>query len=164
VVEHGGADGRDLGPETLADLRHLPRNVGEAVAEGAEVEGRPADEQDLPAASPDSGDRRRYVSEPTGDVVGLGRGDDVDEVVRKAAPFGRPRFGGANVEPPVTAIESTLTISAPRRSAIRIPREVFPAAVGPARNQQSSPSSGRDAAPEHARVGGVFPGVPGKEP
>ena len=85
----------------MTDLRHLPRNVGEAVAKGAEVEGRPADEQDLPAASPDSGDRRGDVSEPTGDVVGLGRGDDVDEVVRKAAPFGRPRFGGADVEPPV---------------------------------------------------------------
>ena len=101
VVEHGGADGLDLGPEPLANLRHLPRNVGEAVTEGAEVEGRPADEEDLPAAGPDPGDRRGYVREPAGDVVGLGRGDDVDEVVWHPAPFGRPRLGGADVEPPV---------------------------------------------------------------
>ena len=101
VVEHGGADGRDLGPETLADLRHLPRNIGEAVPQGPQVERRSPDEQDPPAARPDAGDRRGHIGEPAGDVVRLRRGDDVDEVVRHLPPFSRPRLGGADVEPAV---------------------------------------------------------------
>ena len=96
-----GADGRDLGPETLADLRHLPRNIGEAVPQGPQVERRSPDEQDPPAARPDAGDRRGHIGEPAGDVVRLRRGDDVDEVVRHLPPFSRPRLGGADVEPAV---------------------------------------------------------------
>ena len=47
---------------------------------------------------------------------------------------------------------------------IRTPREVFPAAVGPARNQQSSPSSGRGAAAGRATVEGETPEIPGAVP
>ena len=101
VVEHGWAHGRDLGAEPLTDLRHLPRQFGEAVTQGPQVEGRSADEQDPVAPGTDPGDRRGHGGEPSGHVVGLRRGDDVDEVVRHQAPFSRPRLGGADVEPAV---------------------------------------------------------------
>ncbi len=74
------------------------RSGKQPAREGAEVEAGAADEDRQPAAPVDVADgRRRVAREPRGGVL-VGGIDDVDEVVRDAAPLGDRHLVGADVE------------------------------------------------------------------
>ncbi len=140
-MEAGRPDHRGLGLQIPAGLRVGPGEV-EVVHDRPLVQGRTAQEQDAPPARTDPGDRLPGELLVASDAERLGR-------VRRrrgggAGPRARCSAVGLAVPtsiPRYTTIESTETISAPRRSATASPASVLPAAVGPtsARSGGSAP-------------------------
>ncbi len=74
--------------EALAQLVVLARSRKQAARQGAEVEAGAADENRRPAARLDVANRRRGVTSVVGRRVFARRLDDVDQVMRDAAPIG----------------------------------------------------------------------------
>ena len=77
------------------------RQRREPVPQSTQVEQRPADEQRQPAARTDLADESGSVARESSCRVGLGRLQDVDEMMRDGAAYSRGRFRGADVEPAI---------------------------------------------------------------
>ena len=88
---------RDLGIQFGAQCGIGLRQRTQAFAQCLEVQHGAADQQRNLAARGDVGHQAQCIVAEGGGGIGLGRGDDVDQVVRCAGEGGGIRLGGADV-------------------------------------------------------------------